>query len=78
MYNVLSSILLGWRFYRFRQNLLDLLHPAYFLFSDIKHILFYIITKTETYKRVKRNSWRFLTFVQIEFSANYRRSVAPL
>lgn len=41
-----TSILLGWRFYRFSKKcLLNPLHPAYFLFSNIKHILFYIITK---------------------------------
>jgi len=28
-----------------KKCLLNPLHPAYFLFSNIKHILFYIITK---------------------------------
>lgn len=41
-----SSILLGRRVSRFSKKcLLNPFHPAYFLFSNIKHILFYIITK---------------------------------
>jgi len=38
------------------KNLLNLLHPAYFLFSDIKHILFYIITKMEMYKHMSKGT----------------------
>lgn len=39
-----------------KENLLNLLHPAYFLFSDIKHILFYIITEMEMYKHMSKGT----------------------
>lgn len=61
-------------FYRFSKKcLLNLLHPAYFLFSNIKHILFYIIMKHWNVQNLV--SWTQMlskNLYELDSSGNYR------